>query len=342
MAKFHTHYDNLKVARDAPPEVIKAAYRALAQRYHPDVNPSSDAARVMKLINEAWQVLSDPAARRRHDEWIEDQLIAEVLAEAAAEMDTPRERNATKSPPSSAGSTNGNQADNLDRFTSWLAHATRSTYALLGAAAFVLLVVWAFSKQTPLSSISQPEQLVIPGPAYSEPSKPAYREPAATPSAGQPKFNPFEPTSRTTVGDSTVATVRWSPNGQPWPVTAGYLKGNGIRQRAFGGLSKLTIDNTNGGSSVYVKLCRPNNERCDGLRHVFITQGASFVLANIAPGTYDIRYRDLSSGHIARSEPLLLQQIEDAQGTRFSVVRLTLYRVAGGNTSFVPLSEEQF
>lgn len=340
MAKFHTHYDNLKVARDAPPEVIKAAYRALAQRYHPDVNPSSDAARVMKLINEAWEVLSDPAARRRHDEWIEDQLFAEVLAEAAAGMDTPRERNAATSPPSSAGSTDANQAGNLDRFNSWLAHASRSTYVLLGAAAFVL-VVWAFSKQTPLVSTSQPEQLVIPGPGYSEPSKPAYREPAATPKAGEPKFNPFEPTAQAT-GDSTTATVRWSPNGQPWPVTAAYLKGKGIQQRAFGGLSKLTIDNTNGGSNVYVKLCRPSNDRCDGLRHVFIPQGASFVMANIAPGTYDIRYRDLSSGQIARSEPLLLQQIEDSQGTRFSVVRLTLYRVADGNTSFAPLSEDQF
>src|SRR5205823_5668425 len=67
----HTYYDNLKVAQDAPPAVIRAAYRALAQQYHPDRNPgSAEAARVMKLVNEAYAVLSDPERRRAHDDWI--------------------------------------------------------------------------------------------------------------------------------------------------------------------------------------------------------------------------------------------------------------------------------
>ena len=35
MPTIRTHYDNLKVARNAPPEVIRAAYRVLAQKYHP-------------------------------------------------------------------------------------------------------------------------------------------------------------------------------------------------------------------------------------------------------------------------------------------------------------------
>ncbi len=71
MAKVHTHYDNLKVARDAPPEVIRAAYRALSQRYHPDRNPNdTEAARIMTIINASYAVLSDPERRRQHDEWI--------------------------------------------------------------------------------------------------------------------------------------------------------------------------------------------------------------------------------------------------------------------------------
>ena len=71
MRRVHCYYDNLKVARDAPDAVIRAAYRALAQQYHPDKNPdSADAARVMKLINEAYAALSDPAKRRDHDSWI--------------------------------------------------------------------------------------------------------------------------------------------------------------------------------------------------------------------------------------------------------------------------------
>ena len=71
MARSHTYYDNLKVSRDAPDSVIRAAYRALAQQCHPDKNlNSAEAARVMKLINGAYAVLSDPAKRLEHDAWI--------------------------------------------------------------------------------------------------------------------------------------------------------------------------------------------------------------------------------------------------------------------------------
>lgn len=69
-----THYDNLQVARNASPEVIRAAYKGLTQRYHPDRNPNDpDCERVMKLINKAYEVLSDPTARAMHDAWIATQ-----------------------------------------------------------------------------------------------------------------------------------------------------------------------------------------------------------------------------------------------------------------------------
>lgn len=67
----HTHYDNLKVARRAPPEVIRAAYKALSQRYHPDRNDSPDAPRIMRLINEAYAILGDPDRRKAYDRELE-------------------------------------------------------------------------------------------------------------------------------------------------------------------------------------------------------------------------------------------------------------------------------
>lgn len=74
MAKFRTHYDNLGVSRTADPAVIKAAYKALAQKYHPDRNPHNpDAERIIKIINEAYQVLIDPIRRAEHDRWIDEQ-----------------------------------------------------------------------------------------------------------------------------------------------------------------------------------------------------------------------------------------------------------------------------
>jgi len=64
------HYRTLQVHRDADPEVIDRAYRALCLKYHPDVVPSErrgHATRTMQRINAAYAVLSDPAARRRYD-----------------------------------------------------------------------------------------------------------------------------------------------------------------------------------------------------------------------------------------------------------------------------------
>lgn len=74
----HTHYDNLKVARNAPDFVIRAAYKALSQQYHPDKHGgSAAAANAMRLINEAYAELSDPARRAAHDAWIAQQEAKE-------------------------------------------------------------------------------------------------------------------------------------------------------------------------------------------------------------------------------------------------------------------------
>ena len=94
-APVHTHYDNLKIARNAPPEIVRAAYRALSQKNHPDRNPSSDAARIMKILNAAYETLSDPEKRRRHDAWIAEQEIA-----IASTSRVEREPTQTRSRPS--------------------------------------------------------------------------------------------------------------------------------------------------------------------------------------------------------------------------------------------------
>ena len=75
MATFKTHYDNLQVSRLASEEVVRSAYRSLAQKHHPDKNPEDrkNSERIMKILNEAYEVLSNPEKRRKHDEWIREQ-----------------------------------------------------------------------------------------------------------------------------------------------------------------------------------------------------------------------------------------------------------------------------
>jgi curved DNA-binding protein len=67
--QFRDYYDVLGVARTATEDQIKSAYRKLARKYHPDVNPGDKSAEEkFKEINEAYEVLSDADKRKKYDE----------------------------------------------------------------------------------------------------------------------------------------------------------------------------------------------------------------------------------------------------------------------------------
>src|SRR5438132_5092762 len=61
------HYEVLQVSPNAEPGVILAAYRRLAQTYHPDVNPDPRAPERMRRLNRALEILSDPDKRAEYD-----------------------------------------------------------------------------------------------------------------------------------------------------------------------------------------------------------------------------------------------------------------------------------
>lgn len=67
MSQLPDYYAILEVHPAASKEVIDAAYRKLAAKYHPDVNSSPDASGLMKQLNEAYTVLIDPVKRAAYD-----------------------------------------------------------------------------------------------------------------------------------------------------------------------------------------------------------------------------------------------------------------------------------
>ena len=76
------YYGALGVKRDASEKEIKSAFRRLARRFHPDINPGNAAAeKRFKEINEAHEVLGDPDSRRKYDKYGENWIHADRIEE---------------------------------------------------------------------------------------------------------------------------------------------------------------------------------------------------------------------------------------------------------------------
>ncbi len=293
--RLHTHYDNLKVARNAPPEVIRAAYRVLAQKYHPDRNPgNSEAARIMKIINTSYNVLSDPEARREHDLWIAQREQPATEQPRHAQTDYQQAR-----PSTSRSSTPPTKSPTANSKNGFISHILKYWFLyLIGGAIF-----W--------SNVNNKPQ---PGPkpyqAPQVPDRPTFSQPYA------------------------------APNGQPWPISASYM--SGYPRLHTSGLSKVTVDNSKNDSAVFVKLVSLSGAKAYPVRTFYIPAYGRFTLNSIDAGSYDIRYRNLRTGSLSRSQAFDLEEKPTYDGTQYSNMTLTLYKVVNGNMHTYALSEEEF
>src|SRR5580658_9176910 len=79
---FIDYYQTLGVPKNASEKDIKNAYRKLARKYHPDLNPNdTEANKKFQQLNEANEVLSDPEKRKKYDQYGENWQRGEEYAE---------------------------------------------------------------------------------------------------------------------------------------------------------------------------------------------------------------------------------------------------------------------
>ncbi|CAA9480840.1 MAG: Chaperone protein DnaJ [uncultured Sphingomonadaceae bacterium] len=334
--RIKTHYDTLQVARDASPEVITAAYRALSRVHHPDRNVGKDDADTMALLNASYAVLSDPQRRRVHDQWIEAQEEWKVAADDTAGWED--------------GSWEGTSAG-------WVREARPRARSPLRrfAPAFALLV---FVGAGAVFLATQPEARPSGLPPYDRSGEKAAAVanasaavkaagPIAAPAAAAAGVRPLaldllgtakEEDARSSAFVKPVAAR--APNGAPWPNQAAYVPG--YTQGRTDGLSNVLINNRGNESPMFLKLVAIDEQRTMPVRHVFVPPRSSFQIEKVRPGRYDVRYQNLGTGSLARSEPFELSEVERPAGREYSNVTLTLYEAPGSAVDTYRLSEKEF
>jgi curved DNA-binding protein len=110
--EFIDYYGILGLAKSATQEEIKKAYRKLARKYHPDLNPNNkEAEKKFKEINEAHEVLSHPENRKKYDQYGKDWKHADAYEEARKQQGQSQSRSGSGQRTQTGGEYSGDFSD---------------------------------------------------------------------------------------------------------------------------------------------------------------------------------------------------------------------------------------
>lgn len=129
-------------------------------------------------------------------------------------------------------------------------------------------------------------------------------------------------------------------NGSPFPSFSSYIEG--YEQLANEGYAQITVNNEQNTSDLYAKLYVLDREIATPVRVFFVKAEDYFIVSNLDAGDYELRYQDLDTGGIAKTERLPLERKEKEGGFVFTHGELTLSKVINGNLQTEPISEEDF
>ena len=300
MAKIHTHYDNLKVSRHAPQEVIRAAYKALSQKYHPDKNPGDErAARIMAIVNTAYNILSEPIRRKEHDDWIASEEWEVEWLESSHEDGRAGPRGEAHWEP--------RPVESPSRWRFLLAPRWWGGMLVFFAAGVALAVVLLDPPRVLPAALAWAGKPVATG--AGNPRAPgAASDPLGTDTgndgwarpAGQADAPPDIKALAVTQlvvperapDCDTDLQSQVSPNGDPWPAQSGYIDGFPVGNQ--GEEMQVLVDNSNNASPVLVKIY--DLERRSNVRHGYVLGRSKFLFDKLSAGKYEVRYQNIVIG----------------------------------------------
>jgi curved DNA-binding protein CbpA len=324
MAKIHTHYDNLKVSRMAPQEVIRAAYKALSQKYHPDKNPGDEkAARIMAILNSAYETLSDPQRRKEHDEWITSEEWEIEWLESTRNEDGhrgDRHKHDAGWHPEHVHDTTP-QRGRRRGWRMWAGLAACLVLGWVGGATMIAepqlmgSLSSAWGGKGGINANAATADSAAAGHGGRDGSAEAKAEAKAGAEAEQRdawasvrladahavKPAPIKVVSASQVmlpaadadcDSETPAQTLLAPNGEPWPARSGYMEGFPVGNH--GDEMQLTLDNASNASAVFIKVY--DLDRRANVRYAYVQAHDKLLVDKLTNGKYEIRYQNLDIG----------------------------------------------
>lgn len=282
MAKIHTHYDNLKVARMAPQEVIRAAYKALTQKYHPDKNPGDEkSARIMAIVNTAYGILSDPVRRKEHDDWIAAEELEIAWIESAHADDGHKGARAHGWEPRPVEAPAPYRVVRDPKW--WLA-----LLACFGAGCAAALLLVEQPRVVPVALASALGTQVAARAPQPEPASLDVGAPARPADIKALAVTQLVVPARAPDCDLELRTPA-APNGEPWPAASGYVDGYPVANH--GQEMQVAVDNSANEAAVFVKLY--DLDRRANVRHAYVLPHESLTIDKLAAGRYEVRYQNV-------------------------------------------------
>jgi hypothetical protein len=306
--KVHTHYDNLKVARGAPPEVIRAAYKALSQKYHPDKNPGDiKAARIMAILNSAYGTLADPQRRKEHDEWITAEEW-EIDWLESTHQDEAKDRHLNDQ-------ADAQWAREDVKLMSYRPSRDPKWWVILIACVGIGWSGAVLMQKEPdfiamvLSHTTKADQTAKAKLAPESDATAHYQPLALSAAPSQPESKIVAvsqiqvPSFKTACDAAAPPRAPTAPNGESWPAKTGYI--DGYRVQNMGGYTQIIVDNSNNGVDIYVRLF--DIEKNHAVRHVLVFAHEKFTMEQLNAGNYEVRYDALGVSDLQKAQCMAFQ-----------------------------------
>ncbi|ALL68947.1 molecular chaperone [Paraburkholderia caribensis MBA4] len=305
--------------------MIRAAFRALSQKYHPDRNGARpDYQRVMTIINTSYDILKDPALRTEHDQWIVEKEQDDEMCDAPL---SPDDAVAASSGEESVREGPGAQRGLLNRMIS----RERLMVVICICVGVVSSDLWRWGANSLKHERGDANHVESEEKTNNAPLDRGARmcsQSDETEYSAAPAWKSDLEKSR---------FIGASPEEKQVGQSAGYLEGGWTA--GYKGHASLMIDNTESRVDTLVSLVATGGVKEMSVRQLFMPAGRKFLISDIQSGQYKIQIKPLENHGFVSSKVFDLESQHAVDDRGFVKLKIRSRTERGKSVTDIRISD---